>query len=145
MYTTEELNAMGNYYFPNSFMGVYPRLSIPLIRKNVSKFQCFIINTDTKNLPGSHWVAIIIHPFALKTDYFDSFGDAPIVPLPVDHLWYNQIQVQPITSTLCRLYCIYFLYYRLLYYDIHPTQLITRIFNCTHLYKNKKYVLDLIQ
>jgi hypothetical protein len=79
---------------------------------------CMIVNTDTSNLPGSHWVAIY---FDVKGDaeYFDSFGRSPISPF-IDQflklngktLVFNNQRLQSSDSFVCGMYCIYFLFNR---------------------------------
>ena len=56
------------------FLNVYSRRNLPSQIKSYP--TSFIINTDTRNLPGRHWVAIYINK-QKSGEYFDSFGRPP--------------------------------------------------------------------
>lgn len=94
------------------FDGTFPINNLPITRKKNYKL---IINIDTKNLPGKHWIAVYV---CGKIGYvFDPLGNPP--PLILQH-WLNKQgirwmcnlrQVQPNDSILCGYYCIYFLFY----------------------------------
>ena len=54
---TEELNRVGRKHV-SGFIGVYALDQLPsknLLQPPPSRF---IVNTDTKNLPGEHWIAV---------------------------------------------------------------------------------------
>lgn len=109
--TTEELNKIGKLLLNVHFKGIYALDKLPARGyKNVM----FIANTDTSNLPGEHWIAIVVRnnqPYC-----FDPLGMHP--PLSVinwlnrhyDTWSCNMRRVQPIFSTLCGYFCIHFLY-----------------------------------
>jgi hypothetical protein len=74
-----------------------------------------IINLQTQNLPGDHWVAIVRNANRIGY-YFDSYGEMP--PLPIQHWlanncseWHhNYQQVQHDSDNLsCGYLCIIFL------------------------------------
>ena len=80
--------------------------------KNISG-QCFIINLDDTEGPGTHWVAVKISKDYINV--FDSFGLQP--PQELVNLCYtfNKLykyesnQFQDLSSILCGYYCLYFL------------------------------------
>lgn len=55
--TTSQLNQIGGSLFGEKFLGAYPRDDIPLDR--LKPGDMVIINTDTSDQPGQHWM-----PFA---------------------------------------------------------------------------------
>ncbi|KAJ8023215.1 hypothetical protein HOLleu_35549 [Holothuria leucospilota] len=82
---------------------------------------CLLANTDRKEEPGSHWVAIYADGESIE--FFDSFGRPPEAcafdfgkflkryasksPLKI-----NDKQIQNIFSTVCGQYCLFFLLHR---------------------------------
>jgi hypothetical protein len=101
------------------FIGVFAVNKLP---KKVREMSCcgFIINTDTSNLPGTHWIAVYYDSVCRRGEVFDPFGTLPPTRL---QLWmnnhcingwmYNKTSVQGVFSFLCGHYCLYYLYYRL--------------------------------
>ena len=75
----------------------------------------YIFNTDSGNLPGTHWIAVMVKKNVGFV--FDPFGHTP--PTRIKHWlnarnyqWSSNLrQVQPITSALCGAYCLYFLWF----------------------------------
>lgn len=92
---------------PN-FVGVFSCDNIPYI-----PFGKLVINTQPMNLPGQHWIAILITHF--KIIYFDPLN------LPINHFIHNYIiscnktivnlnfASQNIYSSTCGLHVIYFI------------------------------------
>lgn len=84
-----------------------------------------IVNLDSSQEPGSHWIALIIRKKTLEI--FDSFGlNFHKWPRVLPRKLFNFLHrfalrrrvfisrdIQSVTSTLCGFYCIYFLYNRL--------------------------------
>lgn len=108
-----QLSTICNQLLGTDFEGVFASNNLPT---GNNPNRSFIINTDSKNLPGQHWIAVIIRD---NVGYvFDSLSMIP-PPLRLTnwmnqryHQWnYNKRRVQPIDSTLCGVYCIHFLYY----------------------------------
>jgi hypothetical protein len=77
-----------------------------------SKKSLFIINTDTKDLPGQHWVCI--HKFNNdECEFFDSYANSPtIYPVINEGLKNlkivnkNKYRIQGNTKEVCGEYCI---------------------------------------
>jgi hypothetical protein len=103
---------------PN-FLGVFPlnklpSIGVPAIPNEIK----LVINTDTDNLPGTHWIAVWRKEGTGECEVFDSFGFIP--PANVQ-LWCNKNSsrwicnnkcVQDPTSTLCGIYCCMYLTFR---------------------------------
>ena len=112
MHTTQELQRMAIELIPD-FDGVYPINHLPITYKKSYKL---IVNLDSDNLPGTHWIAVFVRPNK-KGFVLDSLGYPP--PLKLQH-WLNirgiewecnKRQVQASESTMCGYYCIYFLWF----------------------------------
>lgn len=113
MIDTQQLHSIATKLIPD-FIGVYAIDDLPKTNKHGD--YSLIVNTDTQNLPGTHWLAVIVR--SDKEGYvFDSFGGPP--PLQLQN-WLNQHcanwstnlrQVQSVDSNLCGYYCIYFLWF----------------------------------
>ena len=94
---------------PN-FKGIYSRDEPP----RVDCSPC-IINLDTMNGPGTHWVVCALgnQPDIREVWYFDSFG----MFYPKEYscndgrnIRWNTIQYQDFSSLLCGYFCLYFLH-----------------------------------
>lgn len=112
MIDTQELNRIAREVLP-SFDGVFPINQLPITHK---KKYSLILNTDSDNLPGKHWIAVMVRPDK-EAFVFDPLGYPP--PLKLQQ-WFvqrnirwtsNTRQVQSSVSTLCGLFCIYFLWF----------------------------------
>lgn len=69
MLDNHQLNRIGKSLLGDRFIGVYPLNHIPILRKG---YYGFIVNTDSDNLRGKHWIAVYVTPHV--THVFDSFG-----------------------------------------------------------------------
>ena len=73
-----------------------------------------IINTDTIEQPGEHWVSFYIKK-DLSCEYFDPYGISPVVPhiiLAIKNFkqcTYNSTQLQGSRSSSCGLFCVGYL------------------------------------
>lgn len=103
---THQLNGIGWYLFGCRYLGTFALNGVPAKIDKTATLKHFIINTQTSNLPGQHWVAVTIQN---NTAYiFDSFGNPP-KPLLVRQLkdqgitkiYYNKRQIQPYNTTFC--------------------------------------------
>lgn len=137
-------------FIQNEFLGVY---SIDTLPKTSGPFKdtSLIINTDTSNLPGTHWVAILTRDN--EAYYFDPFGYPP--PLKIaswlnkyfSNWSHNQRQIQSITSNYCGYFCLYFLYAAQRHYfrNIDMFKIIDHLFPKTlHYVHYQSYVTNFI-
>ncbi len=94
------------------FRGVYASDSIP------DHTGFYVVNLDTSEQPGSHWVVIYISADRSYGEYFDSFGREPDVRLKTylnEHCkrWtFNRRQLQSVISKYCGHYCIAYIVLR---------------------------------
>ena len=103
-----------SWRYKNVFRGVFPSDRLPnIVNNNIP--NAFIINLDTHDKPGSHWVGLYITTFGVAV-YMDSFGVGPLLPTIKSFisknsraLRYNNIVIQSLTSQTCGLYATYFI------------------------------------
>lgn len=97
-----------------SFLGVFPVDKAPGIRTLPS---ALILNLDTSNLSGSHWVALFFTKHG-KCEYFDSYGRKPYgrilnyIAANTLAYTYNNACVQDLWTVSCGQMCLYFLIWR---------------------------------
>lgn len=110
---TNDLIQVGHSILPRSFHGACALNNLPT-KISTKEFMC-IVNTDPDNLPGKHWIAVIIRD---GTGFcFDPLGSAPPALLASwltrhCHKWTcNLRHIQPYLTTICGHFCIHFLYY----------------------------------
>ena len=67
----------------------------------------FVINTDTSEGPGEHWVAVYMHDYH-QGEFFDSYGEPPhfyglhhFMQINLSNWKYNDIRVQDYLSFTC--------------------------------------------
>lgn len=103
---TEQLNRMGKQLMGNSYLGTFALDQLPAIIFANEPMLHFIINTQTSNLPGQHWIAVTIN--RNKAYVFDSFGLPPpqllisqLRQYGVRRILYNSRQIQPINTQMC--------------------------------------------
>ena len=108
------MNYQINNYLKNvkSFRGTFPLNKIP-------KFKTFpssvIVNSQTDEYPGAHWLAVYINE-KKQIFYFDSFG-LGIIEYRIhkslsqynNKYVYNKVCIQDVSSISCGLYCIAFI------------------------------------
>ena len=107
-----KMSHCGHPYSKRLFIGVFPRDCLP---KRIPHYPCsLIINTDTKNLPGKHWVSIFISSYKVG-EYFDSFGHEPpqdiarwLNKFTLNWNRVNYIFIQNPFSTTCGQFVLYF-------------------------------------
>ena len=109
-FSTNQLVKIGRKLLGNKFIGVFPLDKLPKYLKN----GAYIINTQSSNLPGEHWLAFVIKQHAIEV--FDSFGYY-YPTLLVNKLQrlkrnisYNRRQYQLHNETTCGQFCIVWLY-----------------------------------
>ena len=77
--------------------------------------SAYIVNTDTRNKPGTHWVGMYIDKHG-HCEYFDSYGLKPwqknhreFLARCCKRYTYNQLEMQAYDSTVCGQYCAVFI------------------------------------
>lgn len=94
------------------FRGVFMRNDLP---KKCLNSKCGIINLDSSDGPGTHWVAYGKRSNGIY--YFDSFGDLPPPKELITYfgsevkIYYNYLNYQQYDTVICGQLCITFLYY----------------------------------
>lgn len=95
------------------FRGCFMRDELP---RMINKEEATIVNLDSHQNPGTHWVALYNSSKDLAhVYYFDSFGMPP--PKEVESylrksgklIQYNTSQLQMLYSSMCGYYCCYVL------------------------------------
>ena len=103
-------------------LGVFSRDTLPT--RKILKFPCgLIVNSDKANQPGTHWLALYAHS-PKKIAFFDSFGKNPFLygveidkficnsfPEANGNYEWNTTQLQDMSSSMCGLFCLYFMYF----------------------------------
>jgi len=102
------------------FIGVFPLDKMPLHIGRAPK--SLIVNTDTSNLEGKHWIAIsyeqggIIHAFDPLGFYYPPLLVSKLHSMPYQHVIYNRKMIQNPFAPTCGPHCIAFLKSRVNYY-----------------------------
>jgi hypothetical protein len=103
-----------------NWLGVFARDELPDLNLRRRPFA-LILNTDPRNKPGQHWLAIFA-PKAGRVELFDSYGLPPnFYGLDSFDLIYNSTSFHSSSSSVCGHYCKFFLFNRTkgyLFYDI---------------------------
>jgi hypothetical protein len=101
-----------------TFVGVFPLNRIPHLRKKSN--NGFIVNTQTDNLPGQHWIAV--RTMLDRAWIFDPMASHPPPPALCHHLllycnisflYVCKVSIQPALTLTCGHHCVYFLYHNL--------------------------------
>ena len=91
------------------WLGVFARDELPDLIREIRPW-CLILNTDPKDKPGTHWLALYVQTDG-RIEFFDSFGLSPVTysldSLDPLHLLYS---FQSPTSFVCGHYCIVYIY-----------------------------------
>ena len=102
-----QVNRMGKTLFGYRYLGTFPLDKVPLHFIKDAQLQHFIINTQTSNLPGQHWIAVTIYQ-RNKAYIFDSFGIPPPTLLinqlkerGIEKIYYSKRQIQEFDTTIC--------------------------------------------
>lgn len=104
--------ACSDKHIKKGFAGVFPSDALP---QNKKSFYSYIVNLDSKHLPGSHWVGIF---FKNKTVfYFDRYGIYPknkhilkFLKRNSQIIKHNTVCFQGDFTSTCGYFCLYFLY-----------------------------------
>ena len=96
----------------NDFLGVFACDDLPTTRKNAS--VCFIVNTESQNLEGQHWIAVkLCNNIGF---IYDPLGLVPPRAIhvqlrnQVSAIVYNSEGFQSVLSNKCGQHCVFFLY-----------------------------------
>lgn len=117
--------ACNDIVMKSKFGGVFALDELPASK---GRYNAFIVNTEGKNLPGSHWLAMFFDEKQNKCYYFDSYGFPPLhreimqfLKKNAGEIYYNQTRYQQTGASTCGLYCLYFLYrYSRHLYNLQP-------------------------
>ena len=91
---------------------------------------CLILNTDPKDQPGTHWLALYAH-LDRSIELFDSFGFSPSM-YSFDFLdpLHSSYSLQSPSTSVCGHYCIFYIYLRSHNYSLyHIVDMLTDISN----------------
>jgi hypothetical protein len=122
-------------------LGVFPSDLLP---EKFQKPSALVVNTDSSNQPGKHWVAIFINSDC-SVEYFDSYGLKPQVSaiskflLKFKNCRYNKKPIQGLFSSVCGHYCIFFLIQR---WNKVPMEDILNSFSSGNREENDEYITD---
>lgn len=112
IYNQIEKDSLSQKYF----LGVLSRDELPT---KIYKYPCcFILNTEKRNEPGEHWLAIFYNENQQAT-FFDPCGFSPAMYGLQSYLentsknWtFNKKRIQSFTSNLCGEICLFFIYFK---------------------------------
>ena len=103
---------LSNKVTKDSFIGVFSSDTLP----SYAQTGYYVVNLDTSQQPGSHWIAIKISKSKCKNEYFDSYGLGPPTVRFKRFMKYNYIynskRLQHSLSTTCAQWCIYYIWRR---------------------------------
>ena len=78
---------LSNKVTKDSFIGVFSSDTLP----SYAQTGYYVVNLDTSQQPGSHWIAIKISKSKCKNEYFDSYGLGPLTVHFKRFMKYNYI------------------------------------------------------
>ena len=78
---------LSNKVKKDSFIGVFSSDTLP----SYAQTGYYVVNLDTSQQPGSHWIAIKISKSKCKNEYFDSYGLGPPTVHFIKFMKYNYI------------------------------------------------------
>ena len=111
--------------------------------------RIFIVNTDTHDLAGKHWVSMYV-PCVGPIEFFDSLGKHPRFYSPLfekfiyshsNEFIYNRTSLQSNFSTTCGHFCLFYAIHRCRGMSMHA--IISKLSN--HKILNDKIVLDFVK
>lgn len=108
------------------FLGVYARNELP---KSFNKLpSALIFNTDNRNEPGEHWLAIFIDEYR-NVEFFDPAGMHPsfyglesYISSIGNSMNWNSKRIQSEFSEICGQICIFYLYFKCRQYTLDYIQ-----------------------
>ena len=100
------------------WLGVFARDELPDLNREIRPW-CLILNTDPKDQPGTHWLALYA-PSARSIELFDSFGFSPsIYSLDFLNPLHSSYSLQSPSTSVCGHYCIVYIYLRSQNYSLY--------------------------
>ena len=122
--TTEKINKILGKH--GGYLGCFPINAMPsLLLLPLHIDFSVVVNLDSDNLPGSHWIAIV--RMNKQIEYFDLFGMFP--PSNVQ-IWcnkysikwiHNPIAIQQFDTQICGQLCCYFIIFRSRFTNLEKT------------------------
>ena len=109
---------MRNKITKKCFDGIYARDTLEDIK---SKPELIICNTDDSTQEGEHWVVFYFDKNSDSVLFYDSVGNdleyygsefVDFANKYATHYIYSDKRTQPINSSLCGIYCLYFAYFK---------------------------------
>ena len=122
----------------DKFAGIYShdQITKDIIKSNKGKF--FILNLDSSQNDGTHWVCFYNNKNQDVIEYFDSYGIAPINTIIQNFNYiYNSNQYQSYKSKSCGYYSVYYIFKR---YHGESYYNIIKEFNLTNIDDNQKII-----
>lgn len=101
------------------FVGVFAKdqLMSALQKCRHTKSSTLIVNTDTINLPGVHWLALYLLPNDRVVKYFDPYAWIPdsaicrqLLQSGYNNIYHYPFASQNLMQSNCGEHCVYFLY-----------------------------------
>ena len=110
---SDELLQVGKRIIPG-FIGVFPADELPNFNHEPETPYRFIVNTQSSNLPGEHWIAVSCedHGIALIFDPLGFYYPPTLINFlskKYPKIYFNKIQYQHPETRLCGQLCIEFL------------------------------------
>ena len=108
----------------HAFLGVYPLNELP--RRVIHRPAFLIVNTQTADLPGRHWLCLLLFNGGYG-EVFNSAGQPPPTAVArwmnrMAHVWtYNHETYQSPGTATCGAYCVYVILHRLQYPSLSRT------------------------
>lgn len=152
MLANELINAIKKVIFKKYFGGIFAIDNLP---KKIYDKHFIIVNTDISEGPGKHWFTLV----RLKNtiEYFDSLGvdkqkqDFICSHFNITGISYvalNKTQLQPLTSSLCGEYVLFYLFERYHNLDLDFDELLNQIFSENFMQNDEtviKFMTDFLQ
>lgn len=124
-------------------VGVFAADRLPF---TIHRFPCgFIANTDNYSKPGMHWCGFYFDRPG-HGEFFDSYGKTPSYYNSYFSRWLNEHskhvsvckkQVQSNNSSVCGLYCLFYLHQRLIGHSLNQ---ILNMFDPVNLHRNDYFI-----
>ena len=122
------------------YWGVLPKDFLPL---KPERPTLYVVNQDTSDKEGSHWIVIFIGDRKQPAEYFDPLGKEPdedfknYLIMQADRYMFNNQRCQNYMSNLCGHYCLFYCYFRARGYGM---QNILNMFDKNDLFYNDQMV-----